>query len=342
MSAPRMTEAQEGVRIKDLARITSVRSNQLLGYGLVAGLPGTGDMRSAGAREALSNLLEGMGHDPALAKGETRNIAVVTVTAEIPPFAKKGDRISVTVSSAGDARSLENGVLLRTPLYAGNGEIYAVAQGNVVTGGTRQGEKSRPRTTATIPLGGLVEKEAGSAIAGEDRNLRISLNYFDFSMLLSVQEAVKEALEFSEDSVRTEGGSLIVKIPEEMNPVQTVATIENLRVKPVHRSRVVINERTGTVIMGGEIRIDPVMISRAGFMKKEEDRGRNPATMGIYLPSLKKDEEKHQSDVRLIQAASVTELVKALHEMGATVQDIIAILEAMKDGGALHAELIVI
>ncbi|MEQ9363835.1 MAG: flagellar basal body P-ring protein FlgI, partial [Leptospirales bacterium] len=216
----------EGVRLKDLARITGIRTNQLLGYGLVVGLPGTGDSRSRLASESIGNLLGGLGQNLDKAGLNARNIAAVIVTAEVPPFAGRGDRVNATVSSIGDARSLEGGVLIQTPLYAGNKTIYAVAQGVVTTGGKSNERGGFSRTGDTVGLvlnGAAIERDVPARIlepeerpdsgANSPRRVRVSLNHFDFSTLNAVSKRLAET--FTDAKVVIEGGSIVVTIPED-------------------------------------------------------------------------------------------------------------------------------
>lgn len=326
----------DGVRLKDLARISGIRSNQLIGYGLAVGLPGTGDSRSSLAAESIQNLLGNIGQKLDDAGKNARNIAAVLVTAELPPFAKRGDRISVTVSSIGDARSLEGGVLVRTPLYGGNNIIYGVSQGVITTSGPAGERKSGNRTVGLVLNGGNIEKEIDSTYV-ENRSVRISLNNFDFATLNQVQAEIKRLQPNAEAKI--DGGSVIVTVPENREPVEFIALIEEIRVVPEYRARVVINERTGTIVMGGEIRVDPVAVTRGGMQLIVSGQNRRAESMGIVVPT---GQEKGGDATKELKAASVQEIISALNAMGAGVRDIIAILQALKDSGALHAELTVI
>lgn len=351
---------KEGVRLKDLARITGVRTNQLLGYGLVVGLPGTGDSRSHLASESMRNLLGGLGQNLDNAGLNARNIAAVIVTAEVPPFAGRGDRVNATVSSIGDARSLEGGVLIQTPLYAGNKSIYAVAQGVVTTGGKNE-ERGFSRTGDTVGMvlnGAAIEQDVPARILEQEpekpaptngstpneptaealRRVRVSLNHFDFSTLNTVSKRLAE--ELPEAKIVIEGGSLVVTIPEGQGAVDYIARMEQIRIVPDYRARVVINERTGTIVMGGDVRVDPVAISRGG-MELIVTGDALDARQGIHVQSTLKELEKKKPATQEFKGSDVGEIVQGLNDMGANVQDVIAILEALRDSGALHAELIV-
>ena len=340
----------KGVRIKELARIVGIRSNQLLGYGLVVGLPGSGDSRSKLASESIRNLLRNLGQKLPRAGENAKNIAAVLVTANLPPFARKGARMDIVVSSIGDARSLEGGVLIQTPLKAGDGVIYAVAQGVITTGGRGRGTERELRQTGRtvgLVLGGASVEKDPSTNFSENRRIRVSLNHFDFTTLNTVKKAV--AATFPGVTVSSADGSVLIDIPVNTDPVEFISKLEEIRVVPSSRARVVINERTGTIVMGGDIRVDPVSVSRGPLKLILTGKG-NTTSTGVsseleikYGPEAENSTKgKMRPVTNEFQATSVSEIVQALNAMGATVQDIIAILEALKESGALHAELKVI
>lgn len=334
-------EKQEGVRLKELARISGVRGNQLMGYGLVVGLPGTGDTKSAMAGKSMENLLDSMGVSASAKSLNARNIAAVIVTCELPPFAAEGDRLNATVSSVGDARSLKGGVLIQSPLYGANRNVYAVAQGQVATGGgsdNRSGKKDA-MTVGMIINGVLVERTPVSPFP-DDRRIQISLNRFDFSTLNAVKEKIEK--EFPDLEPAVEGGSIYVSVPDKQDIVNTISSLELLRINPVYPARVVINERTGTIVMGGDVRIDPVAVSRGGMKLVVNPSVKDWRTMGIHTRQKSGEDEKKDEVLREISASSVQEVIQALNDLGADLKDIIAILEALKDSGALHAELVIL
>jgi flagellar P-ring protein precursor FlgI len=338
---PSGSEENKGIRIKDLARIEGIRTNQLLGYGIVIGLPGTGDQKSKLALRSMQNLLTNLGHE-AVPDLELKNVAAVLVTAEIPPFAKKGDRITVVVSSIGDARSLDGGVLVQTPLQAGNGELYAVAQGPLLSAAREGRTADSPKNVAVIPGGALIEKDLRETTLA-DRRLRVQLRDFDFTTLSRVQQAIlslarEEKLQGMEAKI--EGGSVIITLPADVEPIGLLSRIENLRVQPSYRARVVINQRTGTIVFGGDVRIDPVAVSRPLSGNGRYRLQRQEAYQGIYVRS--PGSQQRDETVQQIEASSVAELVTALNRLGADVRDIISILEALRDSGALHAEVIIL
>ncbi|EHQ04933.1 flagellar basal body P-ring protein FlgI [Leptonema illini] len=332
---------EKGIRIKDLARIDGVRSNQLLGYGIVIGLQGTGDQRSKLALRSMQNLLANLGQD-ASSNLELKNVAAVLVTAEIPPFAKKGDRITVVVSSIGDAKSLDGGVLVQTPLQAGNGELYAVAQGPLLSAAREGRSNDSPKNVAVVPGGALIEKDLRETTLA-DRRLRVQLRDFDFTTLSRVHQAIlpltqEETLKGMEAKI--EGGSVLVTLPENVEPIGLLSRIENLRVQPSYKARVVINQRTGTIVFGGDVRIDPVAVSRPPSGNGRFRLQRQEAYQGIYVRS--PGGQQKDETVQQIEASSVAELVGALNKLGAGVRDIISILEALRDSGALHAEVVIL
>lgn len=339
--APAPTKTESGVRLKNLATIGGVRSNQLVGYGIVVGLPGTGDSRSRLASQSIRNLLGRLGQklpaDP-----DARNIAAVLVTAQLPPFSGRGHLLDVTVSSIGDAQSLTGGVLITTALQAGDGKIYAVGQGVVTTGGRSNVGRSQSRKTVGVVLGGAtVEKAPGEQFA-KDSTLHIRLKTFDFATLSEVHRAVAKA--FPKSQAKLAEGSVEVRVPDGEDPFTFTAALEELRIEPKYGARVIINERSGTVVMGGDIRVDPVSISRAGLSVIVTAGSRDKAGISDELRiDYGPGKEAQSREVsREFSGTSVAEIVKGLNAMGADVRDIIAILEALKDSGALHAKLTVI
>ncbi|HEY8425310.1 MAG TPA: flagellar basal body P-ring protein FlgI [Limnochordales bacterium] len=332
--------AAPAVRIVDLARLEGLRPNQLVGLGLVVGLEGTGDSRGVSA-QMVANMLRyfGLAVDPGQLRA--RNVAAVMVTALLPSLARPGDRVDVTVSSMGDARSLAGGVLLQTPLQGADGEVYAVAQGPLVVGGSTArsltGQRVHP-TVATIPGGAIVERAVPAAVAQEG-TVRLVLYQPDFTTAARMVDAINQ--ELGEPLAFTLDGAVVtVRLPEayQQDPALLVARLEQLMVTPSAPARVVINERTGTVVLGHQVRIAPVAVAHGGIRVEvgatapDDDLG---AVRG--LPSRS---ESPPGRATLLQAgASVGELVDALNASGLTPKDIIAILEAIRAAGALYAEL---
>ncbi|KLU40107.1 MAG: flagellar basal body P-ring protein FlgI [Limnochordia bacterium] len=329
------------VRVKDIARVQGVRDNQIYGLGLVVGLQGTGD--SSGARanvQMIANMLEGFGITVSASDLRLRNIAAVMVTADIPSSVRVGDRIDVTVSSIGDARSLQGGFLLQTPLQAANGRIYAVAQGPLSIGGVSargSGSGQTHTTVAAIPNGAIVEQEIQSRL-GEDNTVSIILNEPDFTTAARLADTINEA--YGGDTARAVNQAtveLAVPLRFRGNLVGFIAQIEELPIRPDTTARVVINERTGTVVMGAAVRIAPVAVSHGGIRIQIQGGAQwDENGMPVF-----EEEIVHQTAV-LSSGANVQNLVDALNAIGVAPRDIIAILQAVKAAGALFGELIII
>ena len=347
----------DAVRIKDIADIKGVRQNQLVGYGLVVGLDGTGDSDDATFTiQSLASLLEKMGVTVQTADLEVENVAAVMVTAELPPFAHTGNRIDVLVSSIGDAENLQGGTLLFTPLRAADGKIYAVAQGPISTGGFAVGGNSGDQVQKNFPTvgrvvgGATVEKEIQVNFNQKDA-LTLSLHQPDFTTATRVAMAINRA--FYSQLARTEdAGSVHVRVPENYlgNTVQFVTMVESLGVTPDIVSKVVVNERTGTVIMGENVRISTIAIAH-GNLSIQIDETQDvsqplPFSRGgetIVTPESEIVVQEGKNPLFLVESGvSIGEVVKALNVLGVTPRDLIAILQALKAAGALQAELEII
>ena len=346
------------VRIKDIADIKGVRQNQLVGYGLVVGLEGTGDSDdSLFTIQSLASLLEKMGVTVQTKDIEdVENVAAVMVTAELPPFASQGSRIDVLVSSIGDAENLQGGTLLFTPLRAADGQTYAVAQGPVSTGGFAvsgnsgdQVQKNFP-TVARVVGGALVEKEIHSDFNQKD-SLTLALHEPDFTTAARVAQAINRA--FYNQLARTENaGSIHVRVPENYlgDTVQFVTMIESLGVTPDTVSKVVVNERTGTVIMGENVRISTIAIAHGNLsiqidesQKVSQPQPFSPRGQTVVTPESEIVVQEGKNPLFLVESGvSIGEVVKALNALGVTPRDLIAIFQALKVAGALQAELEII
>jgi len=340
------------VRIKELARIQGVRENELLGYGLVIGLNGTGDR--AGTLftvQSIVNMLQRLGIQVPRDRVGVKNVAAVVATATLPPFAKAGTGLDVQVSSLGDATSLQGGMLLRTPLQAADGRVYAVAQGpvslggfSVEAGGTGERAQKNHPTVGRIPNGAIIEREVPTAVV-ENQTLAIALHSPDFTTAERLAAAVSEALGPGRARAEDAGTIRVVLRPGEP-VVGLIARLENLRIRPDRVARVVINERTGTIIMGSEVQIATVAISHGNLsvqIKSEllvsqpgpMSRGQ---TVAVPRTDVRVHEEKGGLSL-LEQGASIGDLVRALNALGVTARDLISILQAIKQAGALQAEL---
>lgn len=341
-------------RIKDVASVEGVRDNQLVGYGIVVGLHGTGDSsQTVFPLQTLESALERMGvslQGNAMASMmQTRNMAAVFLAGTLPPFAQPGNKVDITVSSAGDARSLEGGLLLMTPLYGPDGQIYAQAQGPLVLGGyavTANGTSKSVNypTTARIPSGAIVERAVHLDLNGL-RPLALLLDDADFrtaeGVTAAINDQLKRPLAHAVDSRRIE---LQPGLNEDIPAL--LARVEEVEVQVFPRAKVVVNERTGTVVIGGDVRLQPVTILHGGLVvnitSKVEVSQPNALSQGttqVVQQTTVQAQDKPVNRIDLGEGATVDDLVENLQQIGATARDIISILQAMKEAGALEAEL---
>lgn len=344
------------VRIKDIADINGVRDNQLVGYGLVVGLDGTGDgKKSLFTVQSMVSMLEKMGISVNAKDIAVSNVAAVMVTAELPPFAKSGGRIDVLVNSIGDAKNLQGGTLLMTPLKAANGQVYAVAQGPVNTGGFSSGgkggsvQKNFP-TVGRVIGGALVEREVALNLNSR-KNLTLSLRQPDFTTVTRMTEAIN-ALFYDRIANAQDAGTVQVKVPMAYlgNIVGLVAMIEKLEVQPDITARVVINERTGTVVMGENVRVSTIAIAHGNLsiVIKESPEVSQPLPFSrggetVVTPDTDLSVEEGENQLVLMPSgASIGEVVNAMNALGVSPRDLIAIFQAIKAAGALQADLEVI
>jgi flagellar P-ring protein precursor FlgI len=344
------------VRIKDIADIKGVRNNQLVGYGLVVGLDGTGDgKKSLFTIQSMATMLEKMGVSLDAGDIAVSNVAAVMVTANLPPFARAGGRIDALVSSIGDAKNLQGGTLLMTPLKAANGSIYAVAQGPVNTGGfAAEGmgssvQKNFP-TVGRVIGGAIVEREVELAF-NQRRKLTLSLHKPDFTTATRMTRAIN-GLFYDRVAEAQDAATVRVKVPMAYmgNIVQLMARIETLDIRPDTMARVIINERTGTVVMGENVRLSTIAIAHGNLsiVIKESPEVSQPAPFNesgetVVTPNtdLTVNEEARQL-VLMPAGASIGDVVSALNALGVSPRDLIAIFQAIKAAGALQAELEVI
>lgn len=349
-----VTPTSQLARIKDVATIEGIRDNQLVGYGIVVGLHGTGDsQQTVFPYQTLVSTLERMGVD--LPKGQAtsslqvRNMAAVFIAATLPPFAQPGNKIDVIVSSAGDARSLEGGLLLMTPLYGPDGQIYAQAQGPIVLGGysvqaNGSSKSVNHPTTGRVPSGGIVERAVPLDL-DHMRKLSLLLNDPDFRTAELVASSINKTLgrdaAHAADSRRIE----ITALPGDDIP-DLLARVESIEVQVFPRARVVVNERTGTIVIGGEVRLQPVSILHGGLVvnviSRTEVSQPGPFSSGttqVVRQTTIQAQDKPANRIELKEGATVDDLVQSLQQIGATARDIISILQAMKEAGALEADL---
>lgn len=357
-------QADASVKVKDLADVEGVRSNNLVGYGLVVGLAGTGDSPNGipFTRQSLANMLERLGVNAkdVLDKIKTKNVAAVMVTAKLPSLARQGGRVDVTVSSLGDAKSLEGGMLLATPLTGPDGNTYAVAQGAMVVGGFQATGKdgssvTRNHTTvARIAEGATVERETGFELAELGDTLHFVLRQPDFTTAERLKKAINASFKESIATTR-DNGTVDVKVPPRYKTElpAVIDKIGNLKVEPTIEARVVIDEKTGTIVMGQDVRIAPVAISHANLTIKivEERKVSQPFSFNVAGQTVKIDETKnikvdddasHGKFTMLNGGANLADLVSGLNALGVKPRDVISILQNIKAAGALNAELVIL
>lgn len=348
-------EARAAPRIKDLVEFEGVRGNDLVGYGLVVGLKGTGDaIRNAPfTEEALANLLERLGVNVTGEKFKPENVAAVIVTATLPPFSRPGARIDATVSAIGDADSLLGGTLVMTPLNAADGRIYAVAQGPILAGGIEaEGEGARTQigvpTSGSIPGGARVERELPFDFSTM-QSIRLALREPDFTTAARIERAINAALPASIARMDDSGTVSLDLSSIGLSPARLIARIENLEVAPSRKARVVVDQRSGTIVLGADVRISSVAIAQGNLAIRVRETPLavqpNPFAEGesIVLPRTDiQVEENDQNRLALVEAnTSLANLVDGLNALGVGPRDMIDILKSIKTAGALHAELII-
>jgi len=343
-------------RVKDVATIEGIRDNQLVGYGLVVGLKGTGDSsQTVFPAQTLISALERMGitvpqtGSKSASNMQVKNMAAVFVVATLPPFSRPGFRVDITVSSAADARSLEGGILLMTPLYGPDGQIYAQAQGPLVLGGymTTSGSNSRQMnhpTTARVPGGALVEKPVSLDLK-QMQTISVLLNDADFHTAERMAEAINQSLG-PERAHAVDSRRVQIAPRGDEDIASLLDRVEAVEVEIYPRARVVVNERTGTVVIGGTVRLQPVSILHGGLSvnvvaqtQVSQAEAFSSGTTKVVEQTSVEAEDKPVNRIDLREGASVEDLVQELQRIGASARDVISILQAMKEAGALEADL---
>jgi flagellar P-ring protein FlgI len=343
-------------RVRDLADVAGVRENQLIGYGLVTGLSGTGDDTSVPftAQSVLAMLRRlGVQVDPVQVR--LRNVAAVVVTSTLPAFSKQGSKIDITISSIGNARSLSGGVLVQTLLKGADQKTYAVAQGSLTVGGfeakgsTGSAVKQGSTTTARIPEGAIVEREIPVSMV-EGGAVRLELRTPGFAISSRLTAAIN--VKFPEAARATDGGGVRVMVPAAYQDrvVELIAMLEDLEVTPVRRARVVINERTGTIVAGGDVRLAPSAVVHGALtiVVKESVTASQPnapfGAAGSTVVVPKSDVVTHEPTkpvAYVAQAASLADVASALSALGLPTRELTSVLQAMRAAGALEAELVI-
>ncbi len=343
-------------RLKDIVSVEGVRENMLMGYGLVVGLNGTGDKlkNSAFTEQSLIAFLERQGVNTRGTELKTQNVAAVTITATLPPFARTGSKVDIAVSAMGDAKNLAGGTLLATPLYGADGEVYAVGQGAVAIGGFKaQGEattitKGVP-TSGFIANGAIVEREIDFAL-NKMPELKLSLRNPDISTAQRISEVINEHVGPSVANV-SDPGTVVLSVPEvyRNNVTQLLADIETLPVETDQVAKIVIDEASGTIVMGENVRIDTVAVAQGNLVVKIEEKPivsqPNPfapetaETVAAPQTTITTDEKPGARMAVLTKGASLKDLVAGLNALGVSPRDLITILQTIKAAGALQAEI---
>ncbi|MFN7050664.1 MAG: flagellar basal body P-ring protein FlgI [Gemmobacter sp.] len=344
------------VRIKDLVEFDGVRGNDLVGYGLVVGLNGTGDgiRNTPYTEEIMANLLERLGVNVTGEDFRPKNVAAVFVTAALPPFARSGGRIDVTVSAIGDAKSLLGGTLVMTPLNGADGEIYAVAQGTIIAGGIMaEGEAARVvqgvPTAGVIPSGARVEREVEFDFTSITA-LRLGLRAPDFTTAGRIEDAINR--EFgSRIATMMDAGTVSLDIGRARmaSPAHVIGRLENILVEPETRARVVVDQRSGTIVMGADVRISRVAVAQGNLTLRVEEAPLaiqpNPFSAGetVVVPRSTAGIEKAPGTglAEITEGANLSDVVAGLNALGVAPHDMIDILKSINAAGALHAELLV-
>ena len=345
-------------KVRDLAQVAGVRSNQLIGYGLVVGLDGSGDQTTQApfTTQSLENMLQQFGVTiPASARPQLKNAAAVTITAELPPFAKPGQTIDITVASIGNAKSIRGGELLMAPLRGADGNTYAIAQGSVVVGGVSAQGKSGSSVQVNIsasgrvPNGATVERSVASSF-GQGGDLMLNLNTPDFITSSRIADAINRA--YGAGTARAQdGGSVVVRGPADASQkVAWLGAIQALEVTPGDApARVVVNSRTGTVVIGSDVRVSAAAVAHGSIQVtiSEQPAVSQPNAFGqgqtVVVPNSSVSVSEDGGHMfKFGPGASLDSIVRAVNQVGAAPSDLISILQALKQAGALHAELVVI
>ena len=337
-------------RIKDIADFSGVRTNMLIGYGLVVGLNGTGDAANSipFTRQTLIDMLGKLGMNSAGVANQikTKNVASVMITADMPSYARQGSRLDVTVSSLGDAKSLEGGTLIATALIGADGQTYAVAQGSISLGGFETDNEVREHlTSGKIVAGATVEVETGHELSNNE-NLRLVLRNPDFTTAMRVQKAINES--FGEPvSQAIDNGTVDITVPQGLRPVMAavIQKVENIRVRPDGRARVVIDEKTGTIVMGEGVQISDVAISHSNLSVRisqlqeiVQPEGMEGLTVAQEDPNATTE---GQGQFRMFEpGVTLADLVDGLNALGVKPRDIVSILQTIKAAGALQADIV--
>jgi flagellar P-ring protein FlgI len=341
------------IRIKDLVEFDGVRANDLVGYGLVVGLNGTGDgLRNAPfTEEIMSNLLERLGVNVSGEQFQPKNVAAVFVTAALPPFARAGGQIDVTVSAIGDAKSLLGGTLIMTPLNGADGQIYAVAQGAIIAGGVAaEGQASKVvqgvPTAGMIPSGARVEREVEFDFT-QLESLRLALREPDFTTAARIEDVINKAMG-RRAAEMLDAGTVLLRIGGR-SPARLISQLENLQVEPESKARVVVDQRSGTIVMGEDVRISRVAVAQGNLTLRIDETPMviqpNPFAQGETIVVPRTDASIQNAPgtglAEVTGGTNLSEVVAGLNALGVAPHDMIDILKSINAAGALHAEFVV-
>ncbi len=335
------SQVVEATKIKDLAHVRGVRENQLIGYGLVVGLNGVGDGSSSKfTQRAVSSMLQSVNVKIDANDIKSKNVAAVMVTASLPPFSRHGDKIDVEVSSMGDAKSIVGGTLLLTPLKSVDGDIYALAQGKIKKGYLKKGAKTPRETSARIYEGALVEKEVGFDLYHKNR-IELSLKKADFNTAVRIQNKINQTFGVK-SAVAIDPRTIEITRPSNFSMVEYLARVDEIEMYGVKTDKIVIDQKSGTVVSGSNIMIDPIIISQGDLTLQIESAN--------HLPKAGKENQyisdtasvNVKNNVVSMQKVTVANVARVLQKMGSKPEDIIAIIQTMKKQGAIRAELEVI
>lgn len=332
MWAALLAQAVHAEKIGDIASIVGVRSNQLIGYGLVIGLNGTGDKTSSKfTMQSIANMLEGVNVKVSPDSIKSKNVAAVVVTADLPPFARQGDKLDIKISSIGDAKSLESGILVMTPLTAVDGNIYAIAQGAVTTG------SSSNLLSANIAQGAVVEREVAYNLS-QQQDLTLSLKSANFQNAIKIQHVLNETFG-QESAVAIDSRTIKLRLPENLTPVEFVALVQEVQFDYSTGSKIIIDEKSGTIVAGVDVPVRPVVVTSGDITLKITNEPLLDEKNAQKLDASTSFDPNTTTISASEPNTTISNVVKALQKMGASPKNMISILEAMRQSGAISTPI---
>ena len=332
MWAALLAQAVHAEKIGDIASIVGVRSNQLIGYGLVIGLNGTGDKTSSKfTMQSIANMLEGVNVKVSPDSIKSKNVVAVVVTADLPPFARQGDKLDIKISSIGDAKSLESGILVMTPLTAVDGNIYAIAQGAVTTG------SSSNLLSANIAQGAVVEREVAYNLS-QQQDLTLSLKSANFQNAIKIQHVLNETFG-QESAVAIDSRTIKLRLPENLTPVEFVALVQEVQFDYSTGSKIIIDEKSGTIVAGVDVPVRPVVVTSGDITLKITNEPLLDEKNAQKLDASTSFDPNTTTISASEPNTTISNVVKALQKMGASPKNMISILEAMRQSGAISTPI---